>query len=460
MRQNKHGLTITTTSQDAVDAYDNLIDYFFRYSRETGAVLQQVLDIDPDMVLAHCIQGYFLNLMANAGAREQAQQALASARAGAAEATPRERLHVAALEAWCAGNIDGVIAAWETLLLESPRDIIVLKLLQSAHFYRGDSANIRDCIARVLPAWDEGVPNYSHVLGMRAFGLEESGDYPAAEAAGKRAIEMNPRDPWAVHAVAHVMEMQDRHKEGVAWMEGLEQHWDAANNFRFHLWWHRSLFHLDREEYDTVLDFYDNRIRKEKTDEIRDIANAVAMLLRLEFRGVDVGGRWAELSERSVTRIDEHLMPFHDTHFLLALACGGRPDVAAKMVESMRAYVATSKASAVPVVREVCIPLAEALIAYSAGDYGRAVDLLTPIRCEIQRIGGSHAQRDLFAELLVEAALKAGRFALARALLAERSALQPGNAPVWKAYARALDGVGDAIGASAACDRAEKILAA
>jgi tetratricopeptide (TPR) repeat protein len=295
---------------------------------------------------------------------------------------------------------------------------------------------------------------------MRAFGLEESGDYPAAEAAGRRAIEMNPRDPWAVHAVAHVLEMQDRHADGVAWMAGLEEYWDAANNFRNHLWWHRSLYHFDREDYATVLDYYDNHFRQEKTDEIRDIANAVAMLLRLEFRGVDVGDRWDELSMRSVSRIHEHLMPFHDTHFLLALACGGRPDVAAEMVESMRAYVANSKASAVPTVRDVCIPLAGALIAYSGGNYGRTVDLLAPVRYGIQQIGGSHAQRDLFAELLVEAALKAGRFPLARALLAERSALQPNNAPVWKAYARALDGVGDAAGASAARDRAAEILAA
>jgi tetratricopeptide (TPR) repeat protein len=460
MLRNKHGLAFTAASQDAVDAYDNLIDHFFQYSRQTGDVLNDVLERDPDMVLAHCVKGYFLNLMANAGAAKQAEAALAAAKAGAAKATPRETLHVAALEAWCAGNIDGVIAAWETLLLDDPRDIIVLKLVQSAHFYRGDSANIRDCIARVMPAWDEGVPGYSHVLGMRAFGLEESGDYPAAEAAGRRAIEMNPRDPWAVHAVAHVLEMQDRHADGVAWMAGLEEYWDAANNFRNHLWWHRSLYHFDREDYATVLDYYDNHFRQEKTDEIRDIANAVAMLLRLEFRGVDVGDRWDELSMRSVSRIHEHLMPFHDTHFLLALACGGRPDVAAEMVESMRAYVANSKASAVPTVRDVCIPLAGALIAYSGGNYGRTVDLLAPVRYGIQQIGGSHAQRDLFAELLVEAALKAGRFPLARALLAERSALQPNNAPVWKAYARALDGVGDAAGASAARDRAAEILAA
>jgi len=364
MYRNRHGLAFTAASQDAVDAYDDLIEHFFQYSRKTGDVLNAVFERDPDMVMAHCVKGYFLNLMANAAVRDQLDAALAAAKAGAAKANSREKLHVAALEAWCAGNIDGLIDAWETLLLDDPRDMIVLKLLQSAHFYRGDSANIRDCIARVLYAWDDGVPGYSHVLGMRAFGLEEAGDYPAAEAAGRRAIAMEPRDPWAVHAVAHVLEMQDRHADGMTWMGELEQYWDAANNFRNHLWWHRSLYHFDREDYATVLHNYDNHFRQEKTDEIRDIANAVAMLLRLEFRGVDVGDRWTELAERSVSRIHEHLMPFHDTHFLLALACGGRPDVAARMVESMRDYVDSSKASAVPVVREVCIPLAEALIAY------------------------------------------------------------------------------------------------
>ena len=92
------------------------------------------------------------------------------------------------------------------------------------------------------------------------------------------------------------------------------------------------------------------------------------------------------------------------------------------------------------IFRDAGIGAAEGLAAYGAGDYGRAVDCLLPIRYEIYRIGGSHAQRDLFTQTLIEAALRCGRFALARALTAERIATMPGNAPTARLRARALEG--------------------
>ena len=451
---------MTAASQDAVDAFDRMITLFFEYSPDTGAALAQALEIDPDLIMGRCVQGYFAQLVGNAAALPQADAALAAAEARAEGATDRERLHVDALRSWCARDLAGAVDRWEAILVDHPRDLVALKLAQFGHLYLGDPVNIRDCIARVMPAWDESVPHYSNVLGMRAFGFEESGDYPAAEAAGRQAIDLNPKDPFAVHAVAHVMEMQDRHREGIAWIEGLEPHWGDCNNYRFHLWWHCSLYYLAREDFDSVMRLYDEKIRAEKTDQIRDITNAVALLLRLQFRGIDVGDRWDELAEKCAGRIDEHLLAFHDTHFLLAVAFGGRPDAAHAMIESMRAFVATQSGSVVPVMRDISIPLAEAVLAYNDQDYGRAVDRLMPIRYGIQRIGGSHAQRDLYAEMLIEAALKCGRYDLARALLAERSALQPGNPQAWRRFAQALEGAGDVAAAQSARDKAEALLAA
>ena len=451
---------MTAASQDAVDAFDRMIALFFEYSPDTGAALSQALETDPDLVMGRCVQGYFAQLVGNAAALPQADTALAAAEAQAESATGRERLHVDALRSWCARDLAGAVDRWEAILIDHPRDLVALKLAQFGHLYLGDPANIRDCIARVMPAWDESVPHYSNVLGMRAFGFEESGDYPAAETAGRRAIDLNPKDPYAVHAVAHVMEMQDRHREGIAWIEGLEPHWGDCNNYRFHLWWHCSLYYLACEDFDSVIRLYDEKIRAEKTDQIRDITNAVALLLRLQYRDIDVGDRWDELAEKCAGRIDEHLLPFHDTHFLLAVAFGGRPDAAQAMVESMRSFVATQSGSAVPVMRDISIPLAEAVMAYCSGDYAQAVDRLMPIRYGIQRIGGSHAQRDLYAEMLIEAALKCGRYDLARALLAERSALQPGNPQTWRRFAQALEGAGDAAAAQNARDKAEALLAA
>ena len=116
---------------------------------------------------------------------------------------------------------------------------------------------------------------------------------------GRVAIEMDPHDLWAAHAVTHVMEMEGRPRDGIAWVTELEDQWSQCNNFVFHLKWHCALFHLSLQDFDRVLAVYDREVRAESTDEYLDIANAASVLWRLEQANVDVGQRWLELAERA-----------------------------------------------------------------------------------------------------------------------------------------------------------------
>jgi hypothetical protein len=109
--------------------------------------------------------------------------------------------------------------------------------------------NLRNRVTRVLPHWDASVPGYSYVLGMHAFGLEEMNQYSQAEAEARRALELERKDGWAVHAATHVMEMQGRIDEGIAWLETREPDWAPDNGFAFHNWWHLALFYLDGAHY-------------------------------------------------------------------------------------------------------------------------------------------------------------------------------------------------------------------
>ena len=217
--------------------------------------------------------------------------AITAARRSALEggATQRERDHIAALTAWHNDDWQGALELWEKILLENPLDVLALKLANHTYFYLGDARNIRDSIARVLYAWNEDTPGHGFVLGMYAFGLEECGDYANAEAVGHRAVEINPADVWAIHAVIHVLEMQGRHREGTDWLKTSEKIWINCNNFANHLWWHGALLLMDLERYHAVLDGYDSRIRVEETDDYLDIVNATSLLWRLEETGVDVG---------------------------------------------------------------------------------------------------------------------------------------------------------------------------
>jgi tetratricopeptide (TPR) repeat protein len=457
MLNDARGLAVTAASPDAVAALDATVAAYCGMRRDTGDTLKRALAADPDFLFAHTLKGYFMMLFAKRDFVARATQSLAAAEAAARAVggTARERSHLAALRDWVHGDWRGALARWEAILLDHPRDLVALRLAQYSLLYEGDSEGLRDSVARVLYAWDEGVPGYGFVLGAYAFGLEEAGDYAAAERAGRRAIAINPADVWAAHAVAHVFEMQDRQREGIAWIDGLDREWGELHNFVFHILWHRCLYHLELAQYDRVLDLYDREIRAESTDEYLDISNAVALLWRLEQLGVDVGTRWAEFAGRSAGRLDDHVLVFADLHYAIALAAGGAG--VETWLQSSRAYAAKSESQS-SVMAEPGLGLAAAAAAHRGGEWGRAVELLLPLRPAVRRIGGSRAQRDLFAQMLIDAALRDGRFTLARALLAERTGLRPRNAWGWKHASLAAAGLGDDVAAQAAREQAKRLL--
>ena len=275
-----------------------------------------------------------------------------------------------------------------------------------------------------------------------------------------RAVDADPGDIWAVHAVAHVHEMTDRSAEGIAWLAQTEDGWRDCNNFTTHVWWHRALYHFESEEYDGVLKLYDDEFRAEASEDYLDISNAVAMLWRLERCGVAIGGRWQELAEKAKKRTDEYLLVFADMHFALALAAAGKGQALDGMIESMRAAIASRLTTQEKVLARVGAILTQAIRADFQGDFDLALRLMLPLRYHVRAIGGSHAQRDIFTQLPIDLVLKCKKFALARALLHERTAAKPNSPRAWKLLAEALAGEGRAKDAAAAHQRAEKLLSA
>ena len=455
------GLETTAANDAAVSNFDSTMAQYLRFGIETGDCLKATLAEDPGMALAHCLKGYFFMLFCVPALTAKARGSLEAGRRSVAErgATDRERRHLDALDAWIQGEFEQAVAHFEAILAGHPRDILALKLAHYLHFYLGDNENHRDSIARVLHAWDDTVDGYGYVLGMQAFALEESGAYDEAERAGRAAVERNPADLWAVHAVAHVMEMQDRCREGIAWVRESEPRLGECNNFGYHLWWHLALFHLEVENVESVLRLYDERMRVELSDEYLDICNATSMLWRLEERGVDVGDRWNELAQRCEARTGDHQMVFPDVHYMLALAAGGRDAAVERMLDSMRAF-AEGTATQQVVTRTAGVALGRAIAHWYRGEYTEVVDVLAPVRYRLPLIGGSHAQRDLFHQILIAAALGAGRHETARTLLSERATRMPRNPWTWRRYAQALAALDDDEGAAQARETAARLLAA
>ena len=229
------GNPVTASGPLPVMLLDEAVASYLGFRKDTGDCLKAVLTAEPDFVLAHCLRGYFMMLFGQRAMVSRAQRSLEAAQATArtTSATPREAAHLAALATWVQGDFAGATARWEAIAAEHPRDILALKLGQYGRFYSGESERMRDVLARALPAWDAGVPGYGFVLGCHAFGLEETGDYAAAERAGREAIDYNPSDIWAAHAVAHVFEMTGRPRDGVAWVDSLQSNWAECTTSPF-----------------------------------------------------------------------------------------------------------------------------------------------------------------------------------------------------------------------------------
>ena len=225
MYHDKRGVAFTASSQEAVDAFDASVDEFLASGRDAARLLKRIGQVDPEMIMGQVLRGYFYRLPALPHLAAMSGEALEAAEKLAPGATDRERKHVAALAAWCRGDIRGMNAIWETILVDHPHDILALRIAHTMHFFLGDLAQMRDSMARVMPRWDETVPGYGYVLGCRAFSLEENHDFVQAEPLGKRAVEINENDIWAGHCVAHVLEGMGRRQEGIEWIDDHEEAW-------------------------------------------------------------------------------------------------------------------------------------------------------------------------------------------------------------------------------------------
>jgi tetratricopeptide (TPR) repeat protein len=418
---------VDLASDAALADWNGMILAFLSHGMATPARLGAVLDREPGFAMGHAARGLFSLLMGRRELVDTARTARIAAEAALAQgwAPARARGWCAALGGWLDCGPSAAIAALEEVIAAEPRDTLSVKLCHAIRFILGDSAGMRLSLERVLDAHGDDHPCRGYLLGCHAFALEETGDYAAAERTGLRGLEAAPDDAWGLHAVAHVYDMTGQSAGGIALIERHDGAWMHCNNFRYHVWWHQALMHLDQGDTDRVLMLYDRKIRVDRTDDYRDIANATSLLARLELEGVNVGDRWAELADLAEGRSDDGCLVFADLHYMLALIGDRREGAAARLMSRMKRD-AGPEGEVARIVADPGLGAAAGLAAFGEGDYGRAFSLLRAARPRMQSIGGSHAQRDVYERITVDAGIRAGHFDAAAAILAERRARRAG----------------------------------
>ena len=432
------GVPMTAGEAASVGRYEAALSDVLGYAGDPIGKIEAALADDPLLVMGHLLRAHTFLFALQPGFGAKAATSLAAARALAAAASPRERLHLAAAEAWAGGDHAGAVAAFDAILAEHPRDLTALMFAHQADLFGGDAPVARRPAA-ALAHWDGALPGHGFVQSMLAFGLEEDGDYAAAEPLGRAAVAANPKDVWGIHAVGHVLEMQGRDAEGVAWYEAREADWAPGCFFAVHNAWHLALYHVDSEDHAAALAVYDRLLRPGKRSILLNLCDATALLWRLTLAGVDVGGRWEEVADLTVPHALTRVHVFDDVHLGIAFAASGR-DFALKELLRSLAEQARGEGGPAARARQVALPAAQAMAAFAHGAYTAAVERLLALRPHARLMTGSVAQRDILELTLIEAAIRDEQLGLARDLLTPRLACKPSSARTRRDLARCSAG--------------------
>jgi tetratricopeptide (TPR) repeat protein len=403
--EDARGLELSGATPRTLERYEAALAAHLAFRGDAVSLLAPALEEAPAFAKA-CAMAKALAAYLALGGRDPAGAAAARGmleRAARLPMNARERAHIGAIAALADGCHERAAASYGAILAAHPRDVLALGVAHACDYLRGDTASLHGRVARALGAWHAGLPGYSAVLAMYAFGLEETGRYAPAEALARRALELDPRNVRAHHAVAHVHEMRGEAAQGIRWAEERRAYWDDGSAVAVHNWWHVALFQLALGQRAGALAIYDARIRPAFGRALSVLIDASALLWRIELSGGSTGGRWGELAERWAPHAQDAYCAFSDLHAMMAFAAAGRRASADALLAAQRRRILGGGINET-MTRVVGLPACRALRAFGEGRYREAAALLAALPLRAHRLGGSRAQQGVIALTLDEAA--------------------------------------------------------
>ncbi|MCJ8337246.1 MAG: tetratricopeptide repeat protein [Pseudomonadales bacterium] len=421
------GAAVSHHKQRDVDDFYSAAQDLLGYRPDPINKINQVLQRSPEFIMGHCFRAGMHLIASDHNQQQKLANKFQILQQLSPAANDRELGHIKAIGLWLNGNWYGASQVYADILYYYPRDLTALQFGHQIDFLLGQASSNRDRSARVLKHWSSTDSDSSFLYGMLAFGLEESGHYPQAEAMAEQCLSLNPQDTWGTHALAHCYEMQGKTQQGVDFMQHTEANWASGNYLAIHNRWHSTLFLLEQCEFGQALAVYDQHLKVHVNSELMDMHDAVALLWRLTLMGCDVGDRWHSVADNYCKFIDQAYMPFNDMHAMMSFVMTGRSSEAELLIAVLELQ-AESDSTRSMIIRLAGLPILKAIMAFADGDFSRAKKLLTSTRHLTHLIGGSIAQRDILSLTLLEAARRSADRQMLEGLLAERCLLKPESA--------------------------------
>jgi tetratricopeptide (TPR) repeat protein len=421
--QDRYGLPLSTSSPQAAAHFITGIDLLLAQNFGPEEHFAQAIAADADFALAYSAMAYMLHLRAQvAAAREQAQQAQALA----ARVSRRERQQVEAMALFVNGQGPRSYALIREHLGEYPRDMLLIRVAQRLFVLGCSGAGVPSFPSPLLALMQSVAPAYGDdwaFLGQYAFAHHETGHIEAARRLAERSLALHPSNAVAAHSAAHVFFETGDAAGGRDFLGSWLQGFDTRAPYRVHLSWHHALFELAMGHYQQVLDLYEADIRPAVTAQaVTALNDSAALLWRWSlYSGSTPPVPPQEVCALAVPAATRPGPAFRDAHAALAFAVAGDEVYMGQMIDRLRALAAQGDTLA----GEVTLPLVQGIHAFAQGAYNEAVTFMAPLFSEphldqLARIGGSHAQREVFEDTLLEAYLRAAQYDKAEAMLRAR----------------------------------------
>ena len=422
--QDRFGLPLTTQSTVAAESYVRAVDLMLSANTGAEVLLDAALAADPEFALAHIARARLCQVQARI---PEAKEAATAARGLAARVSPREQGHIETIALSVNGAAAQAMARLEAHAADYPRDTMPLSLALGVFGLLGFSGRIDHheaqlaLLERLAPEWDEDWWFLTYLGWARI----ETGDVERGAREVERALAVNPHNAYAAHARAHGYFEAGDAESGAAFIEAWLPGYDRRSQLHCHLSWHQALFELARGRPERARALYEEAIRPavSHAPPLFNLADAASFLWRWRIYGETppLDEPWDEVMSHAKRHFPRAGIHFADVHAAFAEAVSGEDDPLAARIAQLSELHEGGRLPQGQIVPAICAGTA----AFAREDYAAAADLLGAALPELARLGGSHAQREVFEDTYIAACLRAGRRDKAGERLSERLNRRP-----------------------------------
>lgn len=420
MPHDRYGYPLSTPSALAAERYQRAVDSSLSGDAGMDQLLEEAVDADEGFALARAALARSLQFR---GRLSEAREQITLARSLVAGATARERSHVDTLAVAVEHGGAAALARVKSHIQRYPRDAYILSQASGVYGLIGFSGSPDRNIEQLalLEAVAASYDDDWWFLSALAFAHNELWHHDIARSLIERSLALHARNGHGAHTVAHICFETGDAAAGVDFLAPWLTDYDRHAQIYGHLTWHLALFELSSGNYARVMQLFEDTIKPSisTSQPMGSLADSASLLWRCDlYRGDGRSPQWAEVRDLAARAFPKPGVSFADVHAALAYAAAADDAAISALVDGLRERAAAGRLPA----GDGVIALVQGIHAFASGAYDDAVQLIEPVAHEVIRIGGSHAQREVIEDTLLEAYLRTGRWPHAESLLTERLA--------------------------------------